>query len=176
MRTFLALDVPQQVKAYAHEMMPYILQHNILDATIVQPELLHISILFLGEITDTQLEQICLLLDQVKRATMAISLGPITYSWEHNRGLLFLPVISHGLENFYIELVSLLSPIIFLSEREFWPHCTLARIKGLYDEETLKIILAKQAQEFRYQANEFLLFKSELTQEGPKYTVLQRWD
>jgi 2'-5' RNA ligase len=61
-------------------------------------------------------------------------------------------------------------------ERQFTPHVTLGRRKSERDAETLARALAKQAQ---WQGgsstvSELLVLSSELTRDGPRYSVLSR--
>lgn len=61
-------------------------------------------------------------------------------------------------------------------DKEFSSHITLARVKSVINKEGLvEYIRNMHLKNLKFEVNEFLLMKSELTEFGPIYRVIERF-
>lgn len=193
MRLFIALDIDDDIRqriarfvAGASGFAP--------DARWAKPESLHVTLKFIGEQPELAVEQI-------KQALSAISQGVVDIQF---RGYGFFPTAKSA-RVFWVgmeagpQLATLASAIdekmaslgIPKEERAFTPHLTLARgggrsgsprrIKGDQPNRVFdllqKRIAALPAPEFGYMAaRQFVLYQSQLSPKGSKYTKLARFD
>jgi len=66
---------------------------------------------------------------------------------------------------------------LFEPERRFMSHLTIARVKNIQDKkEFLKSIGEIKIEKIRFRVDRFYLMKSELTSEGPGYSVLEEYN
>ena len=60
-------------------------------------------------------------------------------------------------------------------DQEFNVYITLARVKLIKDKEEFKKNIKINILEKEFEINEFCLVKSELSKDGPKYEILERF-
>ena len=66
---------------------------------------------------------------------------------------------------------------LFNPEKRFMSHITIARVKKVTDKEKLlKKIDDTKLEDVKFKINTFYLMKSELTDDGPTYTILKKFE
>src|SRR3989344_3739965 len=133
-RIFIAINLPHEIK---RELANYQKKWPELPAKWVKQENLHITLIFLGELTDLELGEVCFIVKNVveKHKSFDLALSKVSYSpinkfppkiiWALSDKSKNLSLIKNELEN------SLLEKINFRPEnRGFKPHITLARINS----------------------------------------------
>jgi 2'-5' RNA ligase len=155
------------------------------DASVkwVERENLHVTLLFLGEILDRELPRVCAAV-----ATVASDTEDFTFSLQ---AVGCFPnarrprVVWVGLGQGQRELIALHDalepPLLELGcyrreERQYTPHITLGRVQGEGNSGALAQAISgyNNWQGGEMDAREILTLSSELTREGPEYTVLSR--
>ncbi|MCS7136108.1 MAG: RNA 2',3'-cyclic phosphodiesterase [Nitrososphaerota archaeon] len=148
------------------------------DIKFVEPHNLHLTLWFLGEITESKLRQVMEAIKRVKFGKFNINLKGLGYFPGGGRiNVIWAGVEdpSNALRSIYSQLVKLLEPISFRpEEREFTPHLTIGRVKSVKDKAKLLSVIKEAAHlDFGVQSVDKLALKrSILTQKGPIYTNL----
>ncbi len=183
LRTFVAVEVSPEVRRRAAEWIR-LLEQNAIQARWVDPNQLHVTLQFLGQVPETQVPHICLAL---ARAVAPLATFDVTCSdlgafpdWERPR------VLWMGIHEGYDELVALqqtveraLRPLGFRGEaRRFEPHVTLGRLQQSRSiPENLRHLIERTEQQrghVAFDVWEVVVFSSQLSRQGPRYEALGR--
>lgn len=183
MRTFIALDFSPEIIRKINEIIDYFKTQTPERALKwVAPENLHLTIKFLGEVPEKKIEQIKSLinetLDDVKSFEIGVEkLG--MYPNSQKPRVVWLGVRGAGpLKEIHKVLDSQLQKAeIQPDNRGFSPHLTIARVRRNADIQSVKEI-GETLSKFKVDSlgtctvNHIILYKSELTPQGPIYTPL----
>jgi 2'-5' RNA ligase len=149
----------------------------------VEPENLHVTLLFLGEVEDKELPSVC---NAIAAAAGEHSGFPMsierTGAFPNARRPRILWVgVGQGTQEVCALHDSLEKPLIKLGcyrreERTYKPHITLGRVRSERPPDQLADALVKHAgwRAGEVAVHEVLVMSSELTSSGPLYTVLSR--
>ena len=176
MRAFLALDItePELIKNLKR------VQQEILatgaDVKVIEPENLHFTVKFFGEIHETMAEEIYGSLADLKVRPVEVrfeglgcfpSLSRISVIWVGTDS-----ASSSSLKSLAGEIEARLRQFKFQDEKGFSPHVTIGRVRsGRNKEELQQLIRKNEAQVFGTDVLSSLkLKKSQLTPQGPIYT------
>lgn len=182
MRSFIAIELPKDIRENLHAIQKQ-LRLTGADVKWVQPENIHLTLKFLGEINEELLNKITNILDDIGKENKAYpirvnSLGafprlssPRVVWVGIDQGNEETQKIAQGLE----ERIALLG--IPKEDRPFSTHITIGRTKSSLNLDKLvkelnniKEGVFQKNPEF--QAGKITLFKSSLTPKGPLYEVL----
>lgn len=174
MRTFLAVPIPEEVRAKVSELIPNLQGGNF---KIVKPENYHLTLKFLGEKTDPEINQIKEVLTPITNKFQATLSGLGAFP-SPNYVKVIWAGLGDGKEN-YIglqkEVDSLLSKLPqqnIRPERDYTPHLTVARVKMVSDKAAVQAFLSTKFSSPPFQIDKIQLMKSELAPGGPVYTEL----
>ena len=164
-RCFMAIELPIKVKEKVWSENLVVGQFG--EMSIVKKENLHITLRFLGHLTEEQVEQF-------KKAMDSIALKKFTIKLV---GVGVFPSLSHaqviwvGSSSGHDEIVELSKK---LGNPDAEPHVTVARVKNLLKRKGLRDYVNKnEGKEFgEFVCDKITLFKSELGSDGAKYTKL----
>jgi len=155
-----------------------------LDAKIkwVAKKNLHLTLKFLGEISEKQLEQVKKHLSAVKFRSFELSLNKIDFFPKQQSSFSkqkprILWINLHPPEKI-IKLQQLIDQeTLFIPSKtqQFKAHLTLGRIKLIKKQETLKTIQSLQLEKKPFTISEFQFLKSTLTKDGPQYFIIQKY-
>jgi 2'-5' RNA ligase len=182
-RTFIAVEVSPEVKRRAREWIEA-LQRAAIQARWVDPESMHITLQFLGNVQAELIPQIC---QHVAAAVKPLEAFDVTCtdlgafpSWHRPR------VLWLGIGSGYEELVALQSSVEqslkslgYRGEtRRFEPHLTLGRLRtptAIPDATLARIRQAFAARSaVSFDVSEVVVFSSQLTRQGPIYEAMGR--
>ena len=181
MRTFLAIDVDEPIRSAMFQAARQLEDCGAIFRA-VGVENLHVTLQFLGDVTDDVLGKVCDI-----AAEVAASVEPFDFDI---RGLLAVP--SHGqlrmvwagirdgsgrMKQLAESLADGLAGLpVRQEERDFRPHITLGRIKHSANPARFRQVVAELADtDFGLQhADELTAYTSQLTPTGPIYTPLTR--
>jgi 2'-5' RNA ligase len=149
----------------------------------VEPENLHITLLFLGEVDARETPALCRAVEQVGRQTrpFAVTLaGAGAFPTPRRPRTLIVHVTEGGPELVALH-DALEAPLLELGcyrreDRAYKPHLTLGRVKGQSAAEPLAVAV-KQFEGWQggqSHVEEVLVLSSELRFQGPEYAVLCR--
>ena len=167
MRCFIAIDVPEDISDKLKELQK---KFENLDS-ITFPKIFHLTLKFLGEISEEQVEDVKNSLRRVKFKPFDLELTEIgSFPDDKRINVLWVGVESAdnviGLQQ---EIEQNLNG--FSKDLRFHPHVTIGRVKFVKDKEGIRRLL-KSKVEGKFRAENFKLIKSELMPEGPRYTNL----
>jgi RNA 2',3'-cyclic 3'-phosphodiesterase len=184
MRTFIAIDIPDEIREGIRSLVEELkkdLKPSPLNLRWSRPEGLHITLKFLGEIPAVKVEQVMRSLASLHLPTdiRAAIRGAGYFPTEATPRVIWLR-IEAGPE--LAEMAGLvertLEPLGFAKEkRPFSPHLTLARVGSPGKVGALQALLrSRQPLEFgSFTAKDFFLYESKLTPGGSIYTKISQF-
>jgi RNA 2',3'-cyclic 3'-phosphodiesterase len=180
-RTFLAVDLSKAIRDRAVALQTRLARAGT-EVKWVEPENLHVTLLFLGEVDDREIVQVCRLAKQrtAEQPSFPMSLESVGCFPNARRPRIIWMGVGEGAQPLcavHDALELSLSELGYRrEERRFKPHATLGRVKS--DRPTDKLshaLLAEAAWKGgETVVGEILIMGSELTPHGPVYTVLGR--
>lgn len=173
MRCFISIDVDRSLASRISEIQEEIKKLDV-DAKFVEPENLHFTINFLGDVNENDINNINKSLDFLKReGEFKINVSGIGYfGGKNNIRTLWLGV-REG-EDELIKLMKLVNDNVRFGEKIFSPHLTIGRVKsGKNKEELLRFINeSKNVNIGEMHVKMVKLKMSNLSKHGPIYTDL----
>lgn len=181
-RCFIGVDIGDEIRSKAAALQQTLAAHGA-GVKWVDPESMHITLLFLGEVDDRDLLTVC---KAVKSAAAREEAFPMRASGVGAFPTLRRPKVVWGgitdgtvpLRRLYEKLEAKLldAELYRREERGYTPHLTLGRMKSEADGLALAPELAKLLawDGGRTTVNEVLVYSSEQRRGGPEYTVLAR--
>ncbi len=179
MRAFIAIDLPEAIQnALAQKQAAF--RACCPDAQWTRPEGIHLTLKFLGQVSD----------EQVRDVTTALAaLGPFERFAVEVRGFGFFPdarrarVLWAGLEappdlaQLAKRVEDSMENVGFPTEaRPFTPHLTLARFKLPRPQPALQAFIEKERETLgRLEVSELFLFESKLSPRGAEYRKVARF-
>lgn len=171
MRLFVAIDVPDSIKDHMAFLQRSI--EHVSGLRMVHPKNTHLTLNFLGECTDADIDSIILKLSDISFESFTLKLSGIGFFPSRDAPR----VCWVGLKD-NKRLFSLQKKIdkLFIPPLSFKAHLTLARIRKLNIadlESFLRETDSLKVKPLSFKVTSFKLYKSTLTKVGPIYEVLQ---
>jgi 2'-5' RNA ligase len=180
LRTFIAVPLNRAVRDRLVSLQERLAGKGA-DVKWVEPENLHVTLLFLGEVGERDVMPVCRAVADVCRLHTPFSFGVESVGCFPNiqrPRILWVGVIDGSAEICALH-DALEPPLLALGcyrreERHFTPHITLGRVKS--DRSGTETALSKLAdwRAGEVRATELHVLSSELTPKGPVYSVLSR--
>jgi 2'-5' RNA ligase len=174
-RAFVAIEFPDEVvKEIAR--VQGLLGKTKFTGKMTELENLHLTLKFLGEITDDKLEKAKEALGKVEFGKMKLKLGRIgAFNYKGKPRIAWVKLEGKEIYALQKKIDDALAGL-FPKEERFMGHLTIARIKYAEDKKSfsdkLKSIHIKPIE---FEAREFKLKKSELGRIGPVYTDIEKY-
>lgn len=174
-RAFICVEMPDEmVKEIAR--VQGLVGKWTFTGKMTEPENLHVTLKFLGEIDEEILEKVREKLKEVKFEVFEAKLSEIGMFLVRGKPrIVWVKVGGKGIFELQKKVDEALEEL-FEKERRFMSHLTIARVKYVRDkkgfEEHVKKIGVKDA---RFEVKEFFLRKSELGRMGPTYAEITRY-
>jgi len=173
MRVFIAIDLPEEVRKKLTESEKEIgILNQRAKLKIVKPENLHITVRFLGHISDDKVNKVKEALKKVKFEPFKVKLN----NFGVFPSLKFIRVVwidvlpKEQLIELENKIDKVLGDVGFKRTKNFETHITLARVKYLADKQGFIDGLKKiTVDPIEFEIKNFSLKKSTLTREGPVY-------
>ncbi|MFZ3059994.1 MAG: RNA 2',3'-cyclic phosphodiesterase [Candidatus Methanoperedens sp.] len=172
LRTFIAVELPERLVPEIEKIESIL---NTPGIKLVEPKQVHITLKFLGDIPEDNVETIASALSQVNCKPFEARIKGVGVFPKPA----YIKVIWLGAEgNFdalHDEVERVLTPFKFEIDHQFSPHATLARVKQLRDKAALFEKL-KQLEDIdlgTINVGSISLKKSTLTPQGPIYETLR---
>lgn len=182
LRTFIAVEIDRAVREKALALQETLARAGT-DVKWVEAANLHLTLLFLGEVVDRVVPDVCRAVAAVaaRHAPFSMSLeGAGAFPTPRRPKTLWVGV-GAGLQEMVALHDDLEGPLLDLGcyrreERRYSPHLTLGRVKGDRPDDALATALARQGgwKGGKFPVREVLVLSSQLRPEGPEYTVLSR--
>ncbi|MCI0681991.1 MAG: RNA 2',3'-cyclic phosphodiesterase [Gemmataceae bacterium] len=182
LRTFIAIEL---AKANRDRLVALqnTLAKSVAGVKWVEPENLHLTLLFLGEVDERELPALCGTVETVTQSLPAFSLTVAGAGCFPNprRPHVFWAGITDGAGEVCALHDALEPPLLELGcyrreDRKYTPHVTLGRLKSNQAPAGLAVAMAKLEtwQAGAALVREVHVMSSQLTPQGPTYTVLSR--
>ena len=181
-RTFIAVEVDKNIRERMVTLQETLARSGT-DVNWTQPENMHVTLLFLGEVDERDVVSVC-------RAVSACceKLAPFTMKVERagcfpnpRRPRILWVGVGDGTQELCALHDALETPLLELGcyrreERQYTPHITLGRVKGQRPADRLAEELQRQLgwRAGEAEVREVVVMSSELRPEGPVYAVLSR--
>jgi RNA 2',3'-cyclic 3'-phosphodiesterase len=172
-RAFIALELSNDIKdqlAIAQQT----LRGCKARLTFVDPELIHITVKFLGEVNDKKLQEVMDALARIVFLPYPITTGSITVNNKNRPHTVWCTMQDTGeSERLFVLIEDMLAPLGFAREtRSFTPHATIARVKS-FDPSLFTALGALNAASYgSCRIHSMKLKKSTLLPQGPVYEDL----
>ncbi|MEJ2646946.1 MAG: RNA 2',3'-cyclic phosphodiesterase [Sedimentisphaerales bacterium] len=186
MRVFIAIDIDKVIKDDLADLQKEMLGKVDIrqgDARWVNPDGMHLTLKFLGEIDDKQLIDVCKITEEVagRHKSFDIEIGGVGSFGGRSARVLWVGAgkDSENLLKLQDDLETQLAFAGWAEEnRKFEGHLTLCRIKNV--KAGFKLAqLTKEYEDYRLDVmpvEAVSIYQSELTPQGPVYTLLGRYN
>lgn len=174
-RAFIAIPCPEEIKGEIIEIQTRI--KDLGELKLVEPENIHLTLKFLGEVDNGLIDRISEKLDLLSETEkFEISLKGLGAFPGQNYVRVIWVGIDKGadrIEELHGRIDSGLNSLGFPKDTRFNTHLTIARVRSI-DKARLKDILNKNSDKGfgSFPADRIELMKSTLTPKGPEYLVL----
>lgn len=175
-RIFIAINLPENVKKHLIHFQKKWWRSDV-PCSWTKSENLHITLVFLGYLTDTELIEVCKITKQVasKHNSFSIELNKILYAppqkpikmiWAEGKENKELTELQNDFKTYFNELKS---------DKIYIPHITLGRLKQ-WEFKKINPEERPQINEeifLKFRVNSIEVMESELKRGGSKYTILK---
>lgn len=184
MRAFISIDLPYKInKELSIIQDKFASLKNLAGMDIVKVENIHLTLKFLGEISNSEINRLSELLNETDFEKFELELEDLDYfpTKEYPRIVWLSLKPKKDIEKLYTLVDEKLKQAKIFSkigkEDKFVPHVTVARVKYIRDKnkfaENLKKISIKKQ---KFEVSSFQLKKSTLTSKGPIYETLREFE
>jgi len=171
MRAFISINISEEIKKEIKKIQD-LLPEFFGKKTELQN--LHLTLKFLGEVEEKDAEETKEKLRKIKIEKFATEIDEIGVFSEKFLRIIWLHM--KDCDNLQKQIDNALKNL-FEPEKRFMSHLTIARIKGLKDKKGFLQDLKKiKIEKIKFKVDKFYLMKSELTAEGPRYSVLEEYN
>lgn len=180
MRCFIGIDLPNSLKKSISKFIDDVDNLNLFYGKFVESENLHLSLKFLGELSEEDVSN-------VEKSLSTINFNPFKFSIKDigsfpNKN--FVKVLWLGVGEGKKEILELNNkieenlPQFSNTYKVFTPHITLGRIKNISNKDMLSKFFDKNKNISFGEVNvsSFYLFKSTLTSNGPIYEKIKKFE
>jgi RNA 2',3'-cyclic 3'-phosphodiesterase len=172
LRSFIAIELPREAINYIKQLQELIRKQSLFTGKFTEPENLHLTLKFLGEIDKETLEKIKERLREVKYLEFEASLGEAGAFSKS-----FIKIVWLKLHGKVFELQKEVDEKLkglFEPENRFMSHITIARVKKVGDKSALLDYLGgMKIKKITFKVDRIYLKKSTLKPEGPVYEDLE---
>lgn len=181
-RIFVAVDVAAAVRSRAAGLQARLAQATA-NVRWVEPNHLHLTLVFLGETDNRDLPAVCRAVREVagREPPFTVQVAGLGAFPNVRRPKVVWAGVTKGAEALRRLFARLEERLYALGcyrreERAYTPHLTLGRVRGEADGLALAPALARHAawEGGSFPVGEVVVYASELTRDGPVYTVVGR--
>jgi len=175
MRAFISIEPPEQIKKEIFKEFEKLESSGFVAGNFVGKNDLHLTLKFLGNISEEQIEKIKKTFSDISFPKFEIKIGEIGFfPSESYVRVIWVGLIADELKKLKETIDKNLLDIGINSDgREFSSHITVARVKKIKDKDNfLKKIKELKLKKMSFPVEKVTLMKSELTRDGPNYKVL----
>ena len=180
MRAFIAIDLPDSIRAELRRKQASFRPASH-EARWTQPEGIHLTLKFLGEISDQKVQEVCESLKKLGPFEgFAIGLKGFGFFPDARRPRVFWAGVEAppNLEQLADQVEEAMARIGFArEERAYRPHLTLARYRVPQAQPALQALLSQPGEQEwgNFEVSEFFLFESKLSPHGAEYRKIARF-
>ena len=172
MRCFIAIDIPKKIKEKISHESQLLHKKNIFKGKATEKENLHLTLKFLGEVSEEQIKKISEKLRSINFKKFKAKVSETGVFDENIIKIIWLKI--NGPEGLQKEIDENLKDL-FNKEARFMSHLTIARVQSTEDKDNLLQEIKKIKLSEEFIVDKFELMKSELFPAGPKYKILEEF-
>ena len=174
-RAFICIDFPQEIIKEITRIQS-VLKNKLFTGKLTEPENLHLTLKFLGELSPQQLSNVKSALKKIIFPEFEASLAETgTFSFRKSPRIAWIKVGGKQIFQLQKEIDQSLEKL-FPKEQRFMSHLTIARIKYVKDKQDfIDYIENLPLKKLKFTVREFKLKSSELLPLGPKYTTIKTY-
>lgn len=174
-RCFISIDLPRIAINEIKKIQEIIRNKNIFIGKFTEPENLHLTLKFLGEIDENKIEEVKKILNEVVFDSFSAELGKIGVFSKNFIRIVWIELLGKAF-NLQKEIDDKLKGL-FKEENRFMSHVTIARVKHVYNKkEFIKYLESIKPQKIKFNIDSFYLKESELKLDGPAYKVIKKYN
>ena len=196
MRCFVAIDLAEELKSKIAEIQEKIAEKEM---SFVKPENLHITLKFLGELNEQEVNNVCYVLEKIEKERFEISIEGFgvfpshdtkdllkksfgiakkgDFLYNKNPRIVWVGATGKGLKELVVSIEDRLAENCFAREdKEFSGHLTIARVKGFSRDFYKKYDNLKNVKIGNQLIKEFVLKQSILLPTGPVYKDIKKFE
>jgi len=180
MRTFIGIDLPEEIKLNLKEVVDRL--KKIKEAKPVKIENLHITLKFLGEVEEKEIEKIKERLKGCAKNFNSFDVevkGVGVFPSEKKVRVLWIGALDDGyLKKLNKKIEEEMEKFGFEKEKEFVSHITVARFKSVPNLNLIKDLIEKYKDFLfgKFSVKNFQLYESKLTPDGPVYKIIENFE
>lgn len=171
MRCFIALEIPEKIREKLFEVANFLYNKKLFFGKTTEKENIHLTLKFLGDISESQAELIKEKLREIKIKKFDALLGNFGVFNESFVRIIWAHLV--GCEELQKEIDEKLA-FLFSKEKRFMGHVTIARVKSCDGEKLFKELRKIKFNEAFF-VEKFVLMSSELTSSGPVYKKIEEY-
>ena len=173
-RRFIALNLPADAINEIKKIQKLIKDKNLFIGKFTELENLHLTLKFLGEITNDEVDEAKEKLNDISFKIFEGQLGEFGVFSDHFVKIIWIELIGDVFElqkQIDEKLKNLYKP-----EKRFMSHITIARVKRADNKKTLIEFLKNiKHKKIKFKIDSFYLMESELKSDGPIYKVIEKY-
>ncbi len=177
MRAFLGVEISDSVRNRTWSFIRKARKEQMRGIKFVEKQNLHITLKFLGEVSESRKSKIITALRNFKGEPFSLKISGVGAfpNMEKPRVFWFgVEDTDGGIQKLHSFIDSSLEPLGFQKEPSFIPHLTFGRVKSPLSVSFMRFIRDNTDEEFgEFTVERFVLFKSTLTRYGPIYDVVE---
>jgi len=172
-RCFVALDLSREAINEIKRIQELIKKQNLFTGRFTEPENLHLTIKFLGEIEEEKIEKVKEKLKTLRFPSFEAEIGEVGVFSKNFIKIIWVHLI--GAEKLQQEIDKILKDI-FEEEQRFMSHITIARVRYVGDKNALLDYLESvKPEKIKFKVEKFFLKDSQLFPEGPVYSDIDEY-
>lgn len=174
MRCFIAIDITDEIKDKLLDVVKEIYPHG--KFTVADPDNMHITVKFLGEVPEQDLDALREKLRSIKHDSYRMTVKDVgIFSHETQINVIWLGLADDNRTAILNAKIN--DKLDLFEDRKFTPHLTLARVKECDNNAVFNIIKKYKGITFgEIEVNHFTLYKSTLTTDGSIYEVIEKFN
>lgn len=176
-RVFISINVPDHIKNELGNVIQLLQEKKICKGRYVPKHNVHITLKFLGSISQQQLHEVEQRLSEVMFPSLTLQFEGFDFFSHGRHGyILFASFISEQLTKLALAINTTLQGLFDPEHQAFVNHATLARIHKSCDiEKIMDEIKDIKIDKELFTIKSFELMESEITNIGSKYTVIKQY-
>jgi len=174
-RCFICIDLPLETRKYLGEVQEILKKKNFFNGKFTEFENLHLTLKFLGEISEEKINDVKERLKKTKFNIFSANLGEIGVFSERFINIIWVKFGGKGVFELQKQVDDALNGL-FEGEKRFMSHITIARPKKVFDKNALLDYLYKiKIKKENFNVSGFFLKSSDLQEEGPVYSTIEEY-
>ena len=175
MRCFIAIDLPINTKTRIFHESKKLQRKNLIKGNLTKKENLHLTLKFLGSLTNKEVEKIKGKLRKVNFNKFFCKVGKAGFFYKGNKiRIIWVDLLSNELNKLQKKIEN--SILNLGDHKNFNSHITIFRVKSVSNKRRLVEEVSEiDFKNLNFKVREFVLMKSELKKQGIRYRILDRF-